>query len=285
MKDITQNIDDLFRVHVLGIGNYYSEKHSTVSFVVQAGKRFILIEAPAELRKKIASYKAEVSRIYLGGISEIPMLDEMVLDNINDIIVTHDHGDHSAGLEMIADYKMFEQKPTIEQGAQRPRLYGTKEVLDSFRQSLNHKLTYENKLTHKRNQLDDYFEMVDTPPGKIINIGQDISLSTHEADHFAVPAFSIMLEHNGRRLSYSGDTRFNPILLNFLKQADVMIHECDGSNCLHTMPQHLAYWLKTEDYQGQLRVCHIRDEDKSAEHGLTPLTENSFIDVEKIKQP
>jgi ribonuclease BN (tRNA processing enzyme) len=265
---ITHEIEDVFRVHVLGVGNYYSERYSTVSFVVQAGKRLILIEAPAELRRKLAQYRSIYSS----------MIPDLRLENINDIIVTHDHGDHSAGLEMIADYKMFEHKPTIENGGERPRLYGPEEVIDSFRKSLNHKFTY------KTYQLDDYFDIIPTIHHSELALGQDLSLTTCKADHEAVPAFGLVLNYQGTKFGYSGDTKFSPRLLSFLSPADLLIHECDGGNVIHTTPAELATWRKETNYRGELKVCHIRDNDKSAEYGLTPLVDNIFVDVERIRE-
>jgi len=205
------------------------------------------------------------------------MIPDLRLENINDIIVTHDHGDHSSGLEMIADYKMFEQKPSVENGGTRPRLYGPEEVIDSFRKSMNHKLTYKNY------QLEDYFNIVITKHGDEVPISHELMLTTCNADHKAVPSFGLILNYQGTKFGYSGDTRFCPSLLNFLSHADLLIHECDGGNVIHTTPEELSGWKKESGYNGKLYVCHIRDEDKSSEYGLTPLVDNIFVDVEKIR--
>jgi ribonuclease BN (tRNA processing enzyme) len=270
--------DDLFRVHILGVGNYFSELHSTVSFLVRAGERLILVEAPSELPKKLKDYRESMARRYLGGAPEVAGLDALVLDNINDVVVTHDHGDHSSGLELIAFYKRFVQKPRIfDEGGVKPRIYGPIEVLDSFRASLYNKLDFEGK------DFFGYFQIVPMREDSLKRIG-DAELTIRLTDH-KIPGFGIMLSYRGRRFGYSSDTCFSEPLAEFLHKSDVLVHECDGSSVVHTTPEQLAGWRDRSGYSGRLYVCHFADaacftaDERIRKLGLVPLPENSFIDI------
>jgi phosphoribosyl 1,2-cyclic phosphodiesterase len=273
-----QSIDDIFRVHVLGVGNYHSEFHSTVSFVVQAGSRLILVEAPGELRRKLQEYRELVGMAH-DDQREAPLLDTLKAENINDLVVTHVHGDHAAGLELIAWYKMFKQEPRILEDDGRPsgrnvwpRLYGTNDVLCDLERSLEPSLANGTGLC-----FNDFFSPVVVEPGTPANIGE-IVLEVMP-NHHGVAGFALRLGYRGKRLSYSGDTRFDAELAHFLSEAEVMIHDCDGSNAVHTSPDQLKEWLESSGYDGRLYVCHLDDSVKPEDHGLTPLPENDFIDV------
>ncbi len=274
----TKGIEDIFRVHVLGVGNYYSEFHSTVSFVVQAGGRFILVEAPCELPKKTREYREIVGAVYPGE-HDVPLLDGISADNIDDLVVTHVHGDHAAGLELIAWYKMFTQHPRImdiegnpSNRELRPRLYGTRDVLCDLERSMEPSLSNRTGL-----YFNDFFSPEIVEPGSPVNIGEVVIEVM--PNHHNVPGFALRVGYRGRKLSYSGDTRFDAGLVGFLSEADVMIHDCDGNSAVHTSPEQLKAWLDSSDYKGRLYVCHLADSFKPEDHGLTPLPENDFIDV------
>ena len=274
----SQNVNEIFRVHVLGVGNYYSERHSTVSFVVQAGGKFVIVEAPCELPKKMREYREIVSAVHPGE-QEVPLLDGIGVDNIDDLVVTHVHGDHAAGLELVAWYKMFHQHPKImdiegkpSNKELRPRLYGTKDVLCDLERSLEPSLSNGTGL-----YFTDFFSLEVMEPGTPADIGE-VVLEVMP-NHHSVPGFAIKLGYRGKKLSYSGDTRFDADLVGFLSEADVMIHDCDGNSAVHTSPEQLRAWLDSSGYDGRLYVCHLADSFKPEDHGLTPLPENDFIDV------
>ncbi|MBW2964812.1 hypothetical protein KY363_05100, partial [Candidatus Woesearchaeota archaeon] len=75
------------------------------------------------------------------------------------------------------------------------------------------------------------------------------------------------------------DTRIDHGLLDFLSVADVMVHECNGANVVHTNPDQLKWWLDRSGYNGRLYTCHFADESIPLSAGLEPLRENTFIDI------
>ena len=277
-----QDIDDRFRVHVLGVGNYYSEFYSTTSFLVEAGERLILVEAPCELPKKLSKYREAVKARCDAAHEEVPEgIDRLVLANLNDFIVTHVHGDHSAGLEGIAWQKMFRQDRPLLQDfrtkavdlGRRPKLYGTSEVLGEIEESSKPSLTNQTGL-----DFHHFFNAVALELGKRFRIG-DVALELYPSYH-GVAGFSFMMGYHGRTLAYSSDTKFASDLAYRLSTAQVMIHECDGSEAVHTSAPQLSGWLKNSGYDGRLYVCHLDDEkSRPEENGLVPLKENTFIDV------
>jgi ribonuclease BN (tRNA processing enzyme) len=277
-----QDIRDRFRVHVLGVGNYYSEIHSTTSFLVEAGHRLVLVEAPCELPKKLRKYREALKSRCDAAHEEVPAgIDQLVLANINDFIITHVHGDHSAGLEGVAWEKMFHQERPILDKAnwsidwrRRPRIYGTHEVLDELKQSSAPSLTNKTCLV-----FEDFFDPLEVSHGRCFSIGGSTTLELYPSYH-GVAGFSMLLSHVGRTLAYSSDTKFATDLIYRLSDADVLIHECDGTEVIHTSALQLSGWLSRSGYKGRLYVCHLDDKKSRAEEcGLTALRENTFIDV------
>jgi ribonuclease BN (tRNA processing enzyme) len=268
-----EGTDDLFRVHVLGVGDADSENHRTTSFLVQAGYRLILLEAPTDLRHRLKQYRDTVKARYFGGSEEVPGIDGLTLDNIHHIIVTHDDSDHSAGLDPIALYKWWKQKPSIREDKRPPYLYCMDRVADSLEAAIGRRLRANGC------SLRECYDIVNLDPGQPAEIGE-VTVTAHLADH-GKDAIGVLLVYGGRRLSYSGETRISRPLLDFLSKADVMIHECTGTNQVHTKPEELRQWLDSSDYSGTLYTCHFSDDCKPKEHGLTPLEEMTFIDVQK----
>lgn len=263
--------EDIFRLHVLGVGNYSSENFQTVSFVLQAGSRLVLIEAPIQPHLRLADYRRKVTPGYFGGASEVSGIEGLVLDNINDLVVTHDDLDHSAGLESIGILKYHLGSPSIKSGAPRIKLYTTPDVYTELRRS------FDYRLRNNACSFDACFESVVVRAGDRTNIG-DVQMFLCGADH-GKPGFGMLFDCKGRTFSYSGDTRLDKGLLDFMSVADVMVHECNGSNEVHTSPAQLKWWLERSGYNGRLYTCHFSDESIPRSAGLEPLSENTFIDI------
>ncbi len=273
------SIDDIFRLHVLGVGNYFSELCSTVSFVLQAGERFIMLEAPSEIPRKLMVYREAVKGRYLGGSLEVPGIDSLLLDNIKDFVVTHSHGDHSSGLELVAWYKMFKQQPSVMDFSagrivpgNRPRLYGTDAVLCDLRRVVGSGLLSSGMGS------DDFFDFVTVDFGKVGSVC-GVEFEPLENYH-GMNGFACLFRYGGRSLAYSGDTKFDNILMEHMSSADVIVHECDASNFIHTSPVELARWADNNPAAAEkLYVCHFPDPGIPRGYGLRPLEENTFIDI------
>ncbi|MEM4788688.1 MAG: MBL fold metallo-hydrolase, partial [Ignisphaera sp.] len=66
-------------------------------------------------------------------------------------------------------------------------------------------------------------EFIEIAPGSKIRY-KDIDIRFIEALH-TVPAISIRFEVKGKCITLSGDTKYNPLLAEFAKNCDILIHE------------------------------------------------------------
>jgi len=74
-----------------------------------------------------------------------------------------------------------------------------------------------------RDWMFDVFDIVEFAPGARVELGP-IAIDTLPVDHMP-GAVAMRLDHSGRRLIYSGDTRWHEPLVDFARDADLLIAE------------------------------------------------------------
>ena len=98
MSDLKSSLSFL----MLGTGDFFSKFYYHTSFVILLDEKPILVDCPDPLPKML--YEAYLK----SGIN-------IELDDIDNLILTHVHGDHSNGLESLGFHNYFirEETPTI----------------------------------------------------------------------------------------------------------------------------------------------------------------------------
>jgi ribonuclease BN (tRNA processing enzyme) len=222
---------------VLGKGDLFSRLYYHTHFIVFLDDFPILVDCPDPLPKALyeASRKAKIA---------------IGLDDINHIILTHLHGDHSNGLESLGFYNYYIRK-------HKPVIYTIPEVRDAI---------WENKLKasmgHKTNsvfeevgnlQLSDYFRVKILEPGKTHTI-RGMKIAIRHTNHF-IPCFGFKISYKGRSLGYSSDTSFDREHIQFLSDCDLFLHETNKGG--HT-PYEKLLDLPREIKQ-KMMLVHIPD--------------------------
>src|SRR5262249_53487911 len=131
---------------------------------------------------------------------------------------THVHGDHMNGLEGVAFFKHF-----VEQ--KRVRLVTSPEGRAGiWDQRLRASMSALWDGQHFRELgFDGYFQLVPLSWSDEIAVGPFRIRARRTRHH--VPTSALLVEAGGRRLGWSSDTAFDPDLIAFLAQADLIIHE------------------------------------------------------------
>lgn len=222
----------------LGIGDFFSCFHYCSSFVVLAGGVPILIDCPSPLRKML--YEATVR----AGI-------ELTIDQVDQVVLTHLHGDHANGLEELAFYKRFFQN-------RRPILYTIPEVVEEMwehrlRAAMG-TLTDENCDNGTPQQLSDYFDVHVCEEGEAVQCGP-VTLEIRRTRHF-LPCFGLRVSFGGLTLGYSSDTVFDPAHIDFLSSSDLIIHETSAGSG-HTPVGKLA--SLSEPIRRKMFLIHVPD--------------------------
>lgn len=242
---------------MLGIGDFFSRIYYHTHFVLFLDERPILVDCPDPLPKALE----EACR--KSGLS-------IDLDDIDHIILTHLHGDHSNGIESLGFYNYYIRK-------HKPVLYTIPEVRDAI---------WENKLKasmgYKTNNafekvgnltLSDYFRVRTLQPGKTQSI-QGMKIQIRYTNHF-IPCFGFKVFYKGRSLGYSSDTGFDMEHIHFLSDCDMILHETNKRG--HTEYENLLGL--PAGIRRKMLLVHIPDTFAIGKSGIMVAEEGQIYNV------
>lgn len=195
----------MVKIIFIGVGGWISEPYlSTTSILVKSYENTLLIEAGEGIYKALKMCGYDIS-------------------DINAIVLTHRHGDHILGL------------PTLALMA------------------LNRGLSGLNIITHEDvvNALADLFKVIgidfafNTLKFKIIKPSDNLRIGSFTL-YFAkaihtVPSISVKIYVEDKCIAYSGDTKYNPDMVEFVKECDILIHEVSDYSSNAGVYGHTSY--------------------------------------------
>lgn len=243
----------------------FSKDRNNTCFVVEADKKY-LIDCPRVLFNTFEKAKLKVA-------------------DVDDLILTHVHGDHLGETEALIYYKWFAQDK------RKLNIYTSEKVFGQAKLALAHVV---NSLGG--GELTDYVNFIDITPGK--GYRGPIELDTIDNLH-SVPTIGLKLRYGDKKFAYSSDTNFSPAdinglhasgliseerkarLLNFLWDADMIIHEATGKNEPFATENKHTYIDNLErlpaDIKGKLLIAHYPD---GLETDLTLLKDYQLIKLQ-----
>lgn len=131
------------------------------------------------------------------------------------VIVTHSHPDHTFGLPFLS-HSFYHSHRKIDG-------WSTGEALPRLEQSLE---AYDLRETDR--YLDITFRKISTETTDRIDLASDLEIITLPTEH-SRPGFGLLLRTNHQTLVYSGDTVPTPTLREAGRGADVLLHDCQGT--------------------------------------------------------
>jgi ribonuclease BN (tRNA processing enzyme) len=243
-----------FEVIVLGVGDSFSQQHRTAALLLRCGGFHLAVDCPDSYR---GALRAAAER------SGLP-LD---LDQVDDVLITHVHGDHMNGLEGVAFFKHFVAR-------RRLRLHASPEV---------GRVLWEQRLRASMATLwdgermqelgfADYFDFRPLAWDGAVDIGPFRVRARRTRHH--VPTSALFIEAGGRTLGYSADTAFDPELIDFLSPADLVIHETNFG------PAHTPYAALAAlpaELRSRMRLIHYPDGFDAAGSAIAVLREGEVV--------
>lgn len=150
------------------------------------------------------------------------------LRNINHVFFTHMHSDHITDLPDFLMMRWTGGGATVPLHVYGPQ--GTREMVDGFRAGLGPDVRY--RFAHHGEKLSqDGIECIvheapsSTDVAQVARVGE-FTVGAFEVDHRpVVPAFGFRIEHAGRAVVLSGDTKKCDTLVRAAKGADMLISE------------------------------------------------------------
>ena len=244
-----------FRVIPLGVGNAFSARYYTTCMAVGSENSWILIDCPHPIRKILAE-----------GSSAAGL--DLDVNAIEFLALSHLHADHASGLE---DYGFYHHYVL----GRRARVLSSPRVSGKMWQGLLSAGMEESRETPDsspvRRKLNDFFEVVPLDETRPVCCGSftvECRLTQHS---IPTSAFRITCERTGRKLGYSGDTVFDPTLIDWLSSCHLILHEVttiDDSN-VHTCYKYLA--ALPAELRSRMRLYHYPDDFDLDGSAIEPL--------------
>ncbi len=271
MTDGLRTLDELdpakLYILPLGVGYAFTRRFYHSSFLMVCGGKTTLIDAPAPLRRVM----------WAAGRNSGFDID---LQHIDNLFLTHLHGDHCNGVEEFAFWRMFQSN------APKPNLY----LLKELRAPLWFQRLYAAMGSVREGEdgsgplatLDTYFEVKDLHAGVRTDLGIDgLTLEPRKTRHF-VPTIGFKMNFNGHVLAYSADTPFDRGLINFFEDADLIIHETGygGGHC----PIEKLLELP-EEIKAKMLLIHLPDDFNIEDSEIPVLREGHLYEVGAGRDP
>ncbi len=244
------------RLLPLGVGDAFSARHYSTCLALCAEDRWLLIDCPHPIRKMMREASAR------SGI----VLDA---DQLEAVAITHLHADHASGLAGLGFFSHFvlgrcvrvAAHPDVAQRLWHGHLAAGMEQLSES----------GGRLAPRR--FEDFFELVSLEEGVTVRIGPfeiECRLTRHH-----IPTTAFRIKAAGRCLGASGDTEFDPELIGWLAQADLVIHETGHG--VHTPAERLASLPAA--LRAKMRLAHFPDQLNLPDALVEPLEEGRLIAV------
>ncbi|MDB5352736.1 MAG: hypothetical protein JWN86_3983 [Planctomycetota bacterium] len=235
----------------LGVGDAFSARWYSSCLAIESGGTWLLLDCPHPIRKILRE----------AGEACGERLD---IDIVSAVLLTHMHGDHVSGLEGFGFYSYF--------ALNRPAVVLTHDLV---RETLfthyfaiaEESLRYTSEsapptITAKLTDLFDVRTLSDTTTNGFGPFRIECRRTIHQ-----VPTFAMKIRAGDRCLGVSADTAYDPGLIAWLSEADLIIHETNLGP--HTPYEKLA--ALPEALRRKMRLTHYTDDFDRARSVIEPL--------------
>ncbi|MBI4456451.1 MAG: MBL fold metallo-hydrolase [Acidobacteria bacterium] len=238
---------------VLGIGDAFTSLYYNTSFLIRSN-RLYLVDAPQALFR---------------------LLRERNIDPgaVNDVIITHIHGDHTSGLETLILWKKYVQK-------RRLTLYASQSVYRQLCKKFFPRFA-ETFSPHLQKiivlKFEDYVDYFKLRSNGVTRLDHNLWIEIRENWH-PTPTLGLKVSGPLKTIGISGDTCYRPSLLkrlrengtlsemryeklagNWLWSADVIYHDAARAEpTSHTLEKDLL--ALPEGIRKKIRLVHISDD-------------------------
>lgn len=232
-----------FEVWMNGVGDAFSVEHYKTNFLVVRDDFVLAVDCGDSYRRALHDN---------GWERDGAPLD---VDRIDALFLTHLHGDHVNGLEMALAFRRYSKGGPWS-------IYTSPEVVerlwdDRLGVSLGQSWTGEQ---FEQNAPGDFYELTDVGWGETVEIGP-FEVETRKTTHH-LPTTALRITDGDATLGYSCDTVFDPTLIEWLADADTIIHETSYG------PAHTPLFKLmelSEEIRDKMLVVHYPDEIEPVE--------------------
>lgn len=247
----------------LGVGEAFTARYYTSCIILGVDGDWLLIDCPHPIRKMLREASIDAG---------LPI--PLDLDQIHAVAISHLHADHCCGLEDFGYFSFFAldrrakllMHPDASARLWDGLLAAGMELVQAKPDSLP-----------VRKQLADYFELIDLNPSKPVKCGP-FSIECRRTIH-SVPTFAFRITTGGRVLGYSADTAYDPTLIDWLADANLIVHEATTltHTGVHTPYERLAALPAL--LCAKMRLTHYPDDFDVQSSVIEPLRQGRIYEV------
>lgn len=225
------------RAVALGVGDAFSALYYSSCLAVEAEGAWLLVDCPHPIRKILR---------------EASLPENLGLDvgSFAAVVVTHLHADHSSGLEGFGYFSHFvlHQKALL---AAHPLVLA--DLWHGHLEAGMKQLLPSPQADPAPMALADYFRLQPLDEAAPVALGPFLVECRRTIHH--IPTVALRIRAGGRCLGYSADTAFDPDLIAWLDEADLIFHETNLG--VHTPYERLAEL--PERLRAKMRLIHYTD--------------------------
>jgi ribonuclease BN (tRNA processing enzyme) len=235
----------------LGVGDAFSALNYSSCLALEAEGQVLLVDCPHPIRKMMreASLGAGV---------------ELDADRVSGLVLTHLHADHSSGVEGLGYFSFFVLKRKLRILA-HPEV--TRRLWDGHLAAGMEDLIRKPGGEPQRHGFEDYFEHTPLATETAVRFGP-FSIECRRTYHH-LPTMALRIRAGGRSLGYSADTAFDEGLIQWLAEADLVVHETNYG--VHTPYEKLA--ALPAELRAKMRLIHYPDDFDLGASNIEPLVQ------------
>jgi ribonuclease BN (tRNA processing enzyme) len=238
------------RVLILGVSDAFTRRGFGSSALIETAGRYVLLDCPDPIHRVLreatarAGWSVDVSRI-------------------DDILLTHLHGDHCNGLESFGFARMIGR--SRNPGASVPRIFTNRPASERLWERLAPAMEHQAWLDRPA-RLEDYFDLRPLDPGPEVKVS-GLRVRCRMTEH-PVPTSGFLISDGTWTLGWSGDTPFERAHVDWLDEADLIVHE-SARGPVHTPIDALN--ALPPSIRARLRLVHLPDDFDASLTDIRPL--------------
>jgi ribonuclease BN (tRNA processing enzyme) len=248
------------RVLILGVGDAFTRHHYGSSAVIEGPGGYVLLDCPDLIHRVLFEAASRA------GWS----LD---VSGIDDILLTHLHGDHCHGLE---SFGFARRHQLVAAGAgddhPHPRIHTSRVAADRLWERLAPAM--DAAATGSPRSLGDFYEVHVLEPGATATVS-GLSVECRFTQH-PVPTLGLLISDGAATLGWSSDTPFDEAHIQWLSRANVIIHECNQPP-VHTPIESLN--ALPPELTAKIRLIHLSDDFDRSATDMRPLEQGEVIEL------
>ena len=248
------------RVLILGTGDAFTQYGFGTSAIIQGPEGYVLIDCPDLIHRAIRS-ACDASGWRVSA------------SDIHHIILTHLHGDHSNGLESFGFDRFVDRLKDAD--TPLPTLHTHPAAAERVWEKLAPAMDAPLHQDGKPATLADFYNLHIIEPEEPATVA-GLNIRCRYSIH-PVPTIGLKISDGNKTLGWSGDTVFDADHIQWLSDADLIVHEANLG------PAHTHIELLNQlpdDVRKKMRVTHIIDDYNPAASDIPPLNEGEVLVLE-----